>query len=237
MQEHDGVFAGSEGTVFYRAWTPDDTASRIVMLVHGYAEHSDRYAHVAEALTTDGAAVYAEDHIGHGHSEGTRALVADFEHVIDDLEHLADIAISEHPGIPLIVAGHSMGGLLASRFVQRNPGRVAGMILLGAVIGDWNWARDVLQEAEMPEPPDSWDGMSRDAEMVRQYATDPQVYRGRYHRELLEAEVVALDRFMAEVDRVICPVLFLHGSADPFVPYETSLAAAKAFPTLDLTVR
>jgi alpha-beta hydrolase superfamily lysophospholipase len=121
--------------------------------------------------------------------------------------------------------------------VQRSEHDVAGLILLGAVVGDWTWARDVLQEPEMPPPPESWDGMSRDAETVRQYSTDPLVYRERYKRPLLEAEVVALDRFRDEIDRVHIPVLFLHGEDDPFVDYRTSLAAAKAFPTRDLTVR
>ncbi|MCJ7725727.1 MAG: alpha/beta hydrolase, partial [Acidimicrobiia bacterium] len=61
--------------------------------------------------------------------------------------------------------------------------------------------------------------------------------RGPYKRPLLEAEVIALDRFMEQIDLIDIPVLFLHGDADPYVPYATSLAAAKAFPTYDLTVR
>ncbi len=84
MQAHERTFAGSEGTIFYRAWVPE-SPTRIVVLVHGYAEHSNRYAHVADALAADGAAVYAEDHLGHGLSEGERALIVDFEHVVDDL--------------------------------------------------------------------------------------------------------------------------------------------------------
>jgi len=181
----EGTFSGSDGEIFYRRWDPDDEVRRIVMIVHGYAEHSGRYAHVAEALASRGAVVIAEDHIGHGHSAGERALITDFEHVVDDLQTLAGLALATFPGAPLIVAGHSMGGLLASRFVS----------------------------------------------------TDPLVYRERYKRPLLEAEVVALDRFGEEIDRVDVPVLFLHGADDPFVDYRTSLAAAKAFPTRDLTVR
>jgi alpha-beta hydrolase superfamily lysophospholipase len=233
----EGRFAGSEGQVFYRAWLPEGEVRRILLMVHGYAEHSARYAHVGDLLAAGGTAVYAEDHIGHGRSDGERALITDFEHVVDDLHTLAAIAGDAHPGEPLFVAGHSMGGLLASRFTQRSPGLVSGLILLGAVVGDWTWARDVLRLPEMPDPPESWEGMSRDPETVRRYSTDPLVYRDRYKRRLLEAEVIALDRFRAESGRVDVPVLFLHGEADPFVDYRTSLAAAKAFPTLDLTVR
>jgi alpha-beta hydrolase superfamily lysophospholipase len=237
MNTREATFEGREGAVFYRAWEPATPPHRIVIIVHGYAEHSARYTHVAEVLTAAGSAVYAEDHLGHGHSAGERALIADFEHVVDDLGTLADIAAAEHPGLPLILAGHSMGGLLASRFAQRNPDRVAGLILLGAVIGDWRWAREVLEQPAMPDPPTDWSGMSRDPETVRQYSTDPLIYRDRYKRPLLEAEVAALDRFNAEIGRLRMPTLFLHGHADPFVWYRTSLEAACRFPADDLVVR
>ncbi|MBU1227543.1 MAG: lysophospholipase [Actinobacteria bacterium] len=236
MQAHERTFAGSEGTIFYRVWEPA-APRRIVVLVHGYAEHSNRYAHVAAALVADGAAVYAEDHLGHGRSDGERALIVDFEHVVDDLAGLVARAGEDHPGLPIVMLGHSMGGLLSARFAQRHPGRLAGLVLCGAVVGDWNWARDVLQQAEMPPAPDEWSGMSRDPQAVHEYSTDPLVYRDAYKRPLLEAEVIALDRFMEQIDRVDIPVLFLHGAADPYVPYATSLAAVKAFPTYDLTVR
>jgi alpha-beta hydrolase superfamily lysophospholipase len=209
----------------------------MVVVVHGYAEHSGRYAQLAEILAAAGSAVYAEDHLGHGRSDGERALITDFEHVVDDLATLADIAAAAHPGLPLLFIGHSMGGLLASRYAQRHPDRVAGLILLGAVIGDWTWARDVLRQPAMPDPPTDWSGMSRDPNAVREYSTDPLVYRDRYRRPLLEAEVVALDRFNAEAERLTMPVLLLHGRADPFVYYRTSLEAACRLPTADLTIR
>ena len=237
MNSREATFSGSEGRVFYRAWKPATAPHRIVVIVHGYAEHSARYTHVAEILAAAGSAVYAEDHLGHGHSEGERALISDFEHVVDDLAALAGIGAAEHPGLPVIFIGHSMGGLLASRYAQRHPEKVAGLILMGAVIGDWRWAREVLEKPAMPDPPTDWAGMSRDPETVRQYTTDPLVYRDRYKRPLLEAEVVALDAFNAEIGRLTMPVLVLHGHADPFVWYRTSLEAACRFPTADLTVR
>jgi alpha-beta hydrolase superfamily lysophospholipase len=232
-----GTFAGSEGAIFYRVWQPDTPARRLVMLVHGYGEHSARYEHVAGALVADGAAVYAEDHLGHGHSAGERALITDFDHVVDDLETLAGIATAGHPGLGMVVVGHSMGGLLACRYAQRHPDRVAGLVLMGAVLGDWDWARRALRLPRLPDPPRDWTGMSRDPETVWQYAADPLIFRERYKRPLLEAEVVALDHFNAESALITMPVLFLHGDDDPFVPYQTSLDAVRRFPTTDLTVR
>jgi alpha-beta hydrolase superfamily lysophospholipase len=234
MEEHS--FSGSEGRILYRVWPATSDPHRIVVLVHGYAEHGGRYAHVAEELAERGAAVYAPDHIGHGHSDGQRALIADFEHVVDDLHTLVATARDRFPGLPVVMAGHSMGGLLTGRYAERYPDQLAGVAFLGAVLGDWPWARDVLEHG-IPEESSDPAGMSRDAQTVAEYASDPLVYHGTYQRPLLEAEVAALDRFNAELDRITMPVLFLHGDSDPFVPYETSMAAVKQMPTKDLTVR
>lgn len=231
------TFSGVGGSIHYERWAPEGPPTHIVIVVHGYAEYAARYAHLAEKLVAGGAAVYGQDHIGHGHSDGERALITDFEHVVDDLRSLADIAASEQPGLPVVLIGHSMGGLLTSRFAQRYPDDVAGIVLLGAVIGDWNWARDVLAEPELPPATTDFSGMSRDEAEVEAYATDPLIYRGKYKRPLLEAEVIALDRFTAEIDALTMPVLFCHGDSDPFVDYRTSLAAARSMPTTDLTVR
>ncbi|MCJ7756453.1 MAG: alpha/beta hydrolase, partial [Thermoanaerobaculales bacterium] len=78
---HEASFLGSEGRIAYRIWPSEKDPERIVIIVHGYAEHGGRYAHVAERLAARGAIVCAPDHIGHGKSGGERALIADFEHV------------------------------------------------------------------------------------------------------------------------------------------------------------
>ena len=232
----EAFFDGSEGRVFYRRWDPGDPPVRLVLIVHGYAEHGGRYGHLAAALARRGSTVYADDHLGHGRSDGERALITDFEHVVDDLHALAGIARGEHPGLPLVLVGHSMGGLLVARFAQRWPGEVAGVAFCGAVIGDWQWARDVLARPELPHVPFDPEALSRDPQVGASYASDPLVYHGQYKRRLLEAEVDALDRFQRDVGRLTMPVAFLHGTDDPFVPYERSLEAVREMPTDDLTV-
>jgi alpha-beta hydrolase superfamily lysophospholipase len=186
--------------------------------------------------SSPGAVVYAPDHIGHGRSDGDRALITDFEHVVDDLHALAGIALAEHPGLPLVLVGHSMGGLLTARFAQRWPQEVAGVVFCGAVIGDWDWARTVLARSELPDEPVDPDGLSRDPRVGADYLRDPLVYHGGYKRGLLEAEVVALDRYHENVHHLTMPVLFLHGTDDPFVPYERSLRAVGDMPSSDVTI-
>lgn len=232
----EGSFDGSEGRVFYRCWEPEGVPLRIVQIVHGYAEHGGRYGHVAAALTGRGAVVYAADHLGHGRSEGERALITDFDHVVADLHALAAIARSDHPGLPLVLVGHSMGGLLSARFAQQWPEEVAGVAFCGAVIGDWQWAREVLTEPDLPYVAFDPGALSRDPQTGASYASDPLVYHGQYKRGLLEAEVVTLDRFEEDLDRLTMPVLLLHGTDDPFVPYERSHQAVLDMPSSDATV-
>jgi alpha-beta hydrolase superfamily lysophospholipase len=234
----EATFAGTEGSVFYRRFSPDaGSVQRIAIVVHGYAEHSGRYRHLAERLAVAGTATYAPDHLGHGNSDGERALITDFEHVVDDLGILADIAAVEHPGVPLFLIGHSMGGLLTARFCERWPERVSGAVFLGAVLGDWEWARRVVTTDTIPHVPSDPNGMSRDPDACRQYAEDPLVYHGTYKKPLLASELETLDRFNAELDRIVVPVLFLHGTEDPFVPYQASLDAVERMPSLDKTAK
>lgn len=185
---HQAFFQGSEGEVFYRVWEPRGRPQRLVMLVHGYAEHGGRYAHAGKALAAGGALVCAPDHIGHGESDGERALIVDFEHVVDDLHGIVGEVSVDYRGLPVVIAGHSMGGLLAGRYAERYPRQISGVAFLGAVLGDWDWARHVLDEG-IPDEPSDPAGMSRDEATVRAYAADLLVDHGSYKRPLLEAEV------------------------------------------------
>ena len=229
---------GHGGALHVRLWTPNSTPRALIFILHGYAEHGGRYSHVAEALVAQGLAVLAPDHVGHGLSEGERALITDFGLVVDDLGATAS-ATSEklNVAVPLLLVGHSMGGLLAARFVQRWPNRAAGAAFLGAVIGDWKWARKVLSLPQLPPEDSDPMGMSRDLDVCRTYAADPLVYRGLYKRPLLEAEVVALDEFREEIHEIRIPVGFFHGTADPFVPYGDSLQAINDMPSAAKTIK
>ncbi|MFL3020130.1 MAG: alpha/beta fold hydrolase [Candidatus Poriferisodalaceae bacterium] len=138
--------SGHAGELHARLWQPSSTPRALVFILHGYAEHGGRYAHVAEALAAADLAVLASDHVGHGLSGGERALITDFGLVVNDLNAVVSEAVNRlDSDIPLLLAGHSMGGLLAARFVQRWPDRAIGAAFFGAVIGDWKWAREVLE--------------------------------------------------------------------------------------------
>src|SRR5690606_5365987 len=111
MEHTEGTFRAFDGeTIFHQAWLPDGTPRAVVLLVHGLGEHSGRYAHVASALVTAGCAVYALDHRGHGRSTGRRAFVRSYDEFLRDLHQFRGLIGREHPGAPLVLLGHSMGG-------------------------------------------------------------------------------------------------------------------------------
>src|SRR5213596_115435 len=118
-------------TPYVHRWTADEPRC-VVLIAHGYGEHAGRYAHVAEYLVDRlDAAVWAPDHRGHGLTEGERALVSDGEALTSDLHDVADQARAQHPGLPVVLLGHSMGGLIAARYAQRFGDELAALVLSG----------------------------------------------------------------------------------------------------------
>ena len=134
MPSTTDVLQGSHGDYTVHVWENPD-ARYVALIAHGIAEHALRYDHVAAALTGDGAVVYAPDHYGHGLSAGERGLVEDIEAYVDDLHLVADRARADHPGLPLVLIGHSLGGIIATRYAQRYMPELAALVLSGPVIG------------------------------------------------------------------------------------------------------
>lgn len=117
--------SGASLNVFHE---PSDGAARgVVAINHGLAEHAARYVRFAKALSTAGYHVYAHDHRGHGAttapdvSLGSFAKQDGWQRVLDDTLEVRGHASAQHPGLPLILFGHSMGGLIAMNSALRDP--------------------------------------------------------------------------------------------------------------------
>ena len=104
----------------------------VVLIVHGLGEHAWRYDTLAQRLNEWGFAVRAYDQRGHGESGGGRGVLPDDDALLDDLgEVLEDTRkhIAQPWACPLILFGHSMGGLVAATWVLRGFTPVDGLVL------------------------------------------------------------------------------------------------------------
>ena len=211
----ESSFPGSGGLrLFRRGWLPPH-AERLLVVVHGFAVH-------------------AFDHRGHGRSEGVRCHVDRFDEFLDDLDVALARVREEHSGVPLVLLGHSMGGLVvAAHLAERSPSLHAA-VTSGAALAlssDLSRLRVLAARALRRVAPRlrlesglDPEGLSRDAEVVRRYVEDPLVHRSMT-TSLATELLAALERTSAACDRVRVPWLLLHGEADPICPSSGSRAA------------
>ncbi|MBA2682243.1 MAG: alpha/beta hydrolase, partial [Ktedonobacteraceae bacterium] len=200
-----------------REW-PNGHARWLAVLTHGYGEHIGRYNHVAEALHQAGAAVVGPDLQGHGISGGERAVIEDFEDVVTDLYMVTRRALEKYSGLPVILIGHSMGGMIAGRYGQRYGDELTALVLSGPMFGGRGLVEQLLSMDPIPEIPLDPATLSRDPSVGEAYASDPLVWHGAFKRPMLEAMKRELDTIEAGPSYDNLPLLWIHGELDPLIP-------------------
>jgi len=190
---------------------------------HGVAEHSGRYAHVAQSLVDAGYTVVGFDLRGHGKSSGKRNYINSFQDYLNDLQEVLNRTKASYPDLPLFLFGHSMGGGIVTLFtIERNPD-VKGVLLSGPSVKVSDDISPFLQKisgvisAILPKLPviklESTD-ISKDPEVVKAYDEDPLNYRGgilaRTGSELLNATKTITARSHV----IDLPILIMHGDSD-----------------------
>ena len=205
---------------------PANTKRASLLLVHGIAEHIGRYAHVGTSLAQAGIETYGYDLRGFGQSSGRRAYVDRWSQHHDDLEdQFATIGDG-----PVVLYGHSMGGLIALGYVlAETPRRRPDLLVLsapaiGATVARWmRTAAEIIgriaPSVEIPNalPPGA---LSRDPRIEDEYRSDPlNVHRttARLGMELFH-EQARLRARLGRISPLPMPTYVLHGSDDPIVP-------------------
>ncbi|GAA4929608.1 alpha/beta hydrolase [Streptomonospora halophila] len=231
---------GSNGSerLYARAWAPQRAEPAwLAVLVHGYGEHIGRYEHTAGALCAGGAAVYGLDHRGHGRSSGERVHIDDFDGVVEDVHRLVTQARTAYRTLPLVLVGHSMGGMIAARYAQLHPGGLAGLVLSGPVLGRWTSASELLAAPEIPDVPLDASTLSRDPQVAADYTADDLVWHGPFKRELLQALHTELARIREHGRLGGTPLLWVHGSQDSLVPISDTRVGIEELAGEDVAVR
>lgn len=104
----------------------------IIVIVHGFGEHSGRYEYVKDKLNEFGYGVYRFDNRGHGKSGGERGHLKNFNYLICDANALVDLAKEEFSDLPIFMLGHSMGGFITAAYGIKHQDKLKGQILSGA---------------------------------------------------------------------------------------------------------
>lgn len=224
------------GAVHVHRWK-NPGARYVALIAHGYGEHAGRYEHVAQRLVEGGADVFAPDHRGHGLSDGERAVVEDLDRGVEDLHLVAERAAAERPGLPVVLLGHSMGGLIAARYAQRFGGELAALVLSGPAVGGNPDLVALLELDPIPEIPIDPAVLSRDPAVGAAYAADPLVYHGPFTRTTLEALGAAVQAVAEGGTLGDLPTLWIHGEEDALIPLAHTRPAVERIAGSRLTER
>ena len=246
MQENHGYLEGvGRIRLHYRTWeVPDPEAA--VLVVPGLFEHSARYEELAGVMAGSRFSTFALDLRGHGASEGRRGHISRFDVLLQDLDRFRREVQGLLPvGTPMFLLGHSMGGLVALRYLEEYDAPFAGAVITSPWLGTaynaprWKVLLGNIFNHVLPAFPfniqlDPSD-LTHDEERAVAYREDPQIHSTITPRMFTELSG-AIETAFRRGDRITVPVLFLLAGEDTVVSTERSLAFARSLAAPSVSV-
>jgi len=191
-----------------------DNARAQVLLQHGYGEYAQRYveyySQLIPKLNQNGLDVYAIDLPGHGTTKGTRGLV--------DLTKAVELT-----GIPTVLFGHSLGGLITAGSITRDRANTVAVILSSSAMQPPSklWERvlgkvsaAIAPAAPMPLPRPGMEALTRDKDMLARFLADPMMYQGKPQNLVAKTVLQISDEVWGKVSEWKVPTLIFHGNKD-----------------------
>jgi acylglycerol lipase len=249
VQHQESTYLAADRTTIYQqSWQPADRPIRaIIAIVHGYAEHSDRYSHVATNLVAQGFAVYSFDLCGHGKSSGDRCYVDAFSDYLTDLDRFLTEIRQHHLERKLFLLGHSMGGAIAIRYILDYQTTLQGVILSAPFLG--SRAENVpapvvaflkLLSQFLPKLPsirvDS-SQISSDPAIVQAYLTDPLINTAKMPLRTLAEIFGNIHQIQQRQQTIELPMLIMHGTADGLAHVSHSKRLYEGISSVDKTLK
>ena len=224
MQSSEGTFQGDAGLeLYYQSWHPQDRPKAVLVIIHGVAEHSNRYLNLVDNLVPDGYAIYSYDQRGHGKSPGQRGYIESWSEYRTDLKRFLELVHQREPNLPLFLYGHSQGALISLDYLIQESNNLSGTIISAAPIVSDDAASPILIAAvkvlsrvwptfsiDSPIDPSQ---LSCDAREVIKYQDDPEVFKiltARWGTEYLKTQNEVRENAAA----INLPILILHGGDD-----------------------
>ncbi|GGI73726.1 alpha/beta hydrolase [Shewanella gelidii] len=227
MKRHSGSFTHIHGkTQQYQVWLPQQPVQGVILIVHGLAEHSGRYMNLVNRFVPQGYAVYGFDHLGHGLSDGPRVYIDDFSQFVAGLDQMVDRVSEQHPQQPIILFGHSMGGLITSYYLSIYQHKVSAAILSAPAIeapfkvtplmkGAARIAAKLFPRAKIGKL--ELTSISRTPEVIDKYLLDPLVTSDGITIKLGYEIIRAMDFVRNRASKIALPLLVLQGTHDKLV--------------------
>ncbi|HUZ95610.1 MAG TPA: lysophospholipase [Edaphobacter sp.] len=207
--------------IFFRSWRPDEKPFAIIVIIPGFNAHSGYYEWVAEQFVADGLAVYAVDLRGRGNSDGERFYVEAFEDYVRDVEAVTAVVKSREPDLPILLLGHSAGGVVACLYTLDHQAELTGLICESFAhelpapdfaLAFFKGLSHVAPHAHILHLPN--ERFSRDPKAVEAMNNDPLIAHETQPTQTMAAMVRADERLKKEFSQITLPVLILHGTDD-----------------------
>lgn len=225
---------GSQPDLYVHSAMPKDGAKAVLAILHGYADHGARYAHVMGALAEHGIGSVAIDMRGHGRAQGTRGYCDRFSEFLEDARELRRLTDEKARGVPKVLLGHSFGGLVAASSALDDPSPWKGLVLSAPYFGlalevpAIKIAAGKLMSRIYPKLglPSGLHGkdMTHDDARAKAYDEDPLVFPNATARWFTES-TAAQARALEDAPRLTMPLYLVMGTADKVA----SLPTAKQF--------
>jgi alpha-beta hydrolase superfamily lysophospholipase len=226
--------AGSGPSLYFASAMPTSGAKAVLAIVPGYADHGARYAHVMGALAEHGIGSVAIDLRGHGRAQGTRGFCLRFDEFLDDARELRRLVETRAKGVPMVLFGHSFGGLVAALSALDDPSPWKGLVLSAPFFGlglevprikvlAGKVASRVYPKLGLPSGLEGKD-MTHDPAKAKTYDNDPLVFKNATARWFTEA-TDAQQRALSSAPRLAMPLYMTFGTADKVA----SFTAGKRF--------
>ena len=229
------------------AWQPAQSPARgVVVITHGIRDYALRYQRFADQLTKQGFAVFAQDLRGHAHSGGDRQRFDSMARMVADTDMIVNEARLRYPNLPLYVYGHSLGGLITTRYSLDHADKLSGVVLSGAALkrphsvsgfsaGLAQVVAAVAPSLKVVQVDDS--EFSRDKAVMAALAVDPMVSREKLPAGTAAATLKAIADAQERMSQLKLPLLVMYGTADSVNPIEGSQAFVQAVASTDKTLK